>query len=131
MIYYDGREMNKCQELADVLLANGFIPRYKSDGTLDPKGRNYRFEYEDEILEAKKRDDVYPALEKCPKIQQYFIDKLQSGELEPVDYDSSDNDIDEEDYDNMSEEDFLKSLQEDENISNDNEAEETESFNIN
>jgi hypothetical protein len=115
MIYYDGRQMNKVQELADVLLMKGMIPRYKADGTLDEKGRNFRFELDGEVLDAKKRDDVYPALEVCPKIQEYFIEKLKSGEAESVNYEQ------EEDED-MTEDEFEASLAEDD----ENEAEEVE-----
>ena len=117
MIYYDGREMNKIQELADILVNKGMIPRFKADGTPDPKGRTFRFEYEDEILEAKKRDDVYPALEKCPKIQQHFLERLQAGDTEAVDYGNDEDEFESED-------DFLKSLEEDDE--NSLEAEETE-----
>jgi recombination protein RecA len=115
MIYYDGRQLNKVQELADVLLMKGMIPRYKADGTLDEKGRNFRFELDGEVLDAKKRDDVYPALEVCPKIQEYFIEKLKSGEAESVNYEQ------EEDED-MTEDEFEASLAEDD----ENEAEEVE-----
>ncbi len=116
MIYYDGREMSKTQELADILLNKGMLPRYRADGTPDEKGRTFRFEYEDEILEAKKRDEVFPALEKCPKIQEYFLNRLKSGDTESVYYSSNDDEFESED-------DFLKSLEEDDNLS---EAEETE-----
>lgn len=115
MIYYDGRKVDKVTELVDVLLMKGMIPRYKADGTLDPKGRNFRFELEDELLDAKKRDDVYVEMRNCPKIQQYFIDKLNSGEVDPVDYEQ-------DEFEDMSEDDFENSLFGDENF---NEAEET------
>lgn len=104
MIYYDGRKVDKVTELVDVLLMKGMIPRYKADGTLDPKGRNFRFEYEDELLEAKKRDDVYVEMRNCPKIQQYFIDKLNAGEAEPVNYEGQDE------FDGMTEDEFEDSL---------------------
>lgn len=116
MIYYDGRQVNKVEELAGVLLMKGMIPRYNAAGELNEKGRNFRFEYEDEVLEAKKRDDVYPALTKCPKIQQYFIDKLKAGESDSIDYSEKDE------FDGMSEDEFEASLNKD----GDNEAEETE-----
>lgn len=108
--------MNKTQELAEILINKGMLPRYKSDGSLDPKGRTFRFELEDEILEAKKRDDVYPALEKCPKIQQYFLERLKNGDIEAVNYGNDEDEFEDED-------DFLKSLEDDENSS---EAEEVE-----
>ena len=104
MIYYDGRKLNKTQELTDVLLMKGMIPRYKADMTPDPKGRTFMFEYEDETLLAKKRDDVYTEMEKCPKIQQYFIDKLNAGEAEPVNYEGQDE------FDGMTEDEFENSL---------------------
>ena len=108
--------MNKTQELAEILVNRGLLPRFKADGTPDPKGRTFRFELEDEILEAKKRDDVYPALEKSPKIQQYFLDKLKAGDITPVAYANQEDEFEDED-------DFLKSLEDDENSS---EAEEME-----
>lgn len=117
MIYYDGRQMNKVQELADVLLIKGMIPRYKADGTLDEKGRNFKFELDGEVLDAKKRDDVYPALEACPKIQEYFLDKLKAGDTDSVDYGKDEDD----EFGDMSEDEFEASL-----IDDENEAEETE-----
>lgn len=104
MIYYDGRKVDKVQELADVLLMKGMIPRYNAAGELNEKGRNFRFELEGEILDAKKRDDVYPELAKCPKIQEYFIEKLKAGESDSVDYS-----VDEEDE--MTEDEFEASLE--------------------
>lgn len=120
MIYYDGRKTDTITELTDVLLTKGMIPRYKADGTLDAKGRNFRFELDGEVLEAKKRDDVYVAMRECPKIQEYFLNKLKNGEIEPIDYEATDEDMDE--FGDMSEDDFESSL-----ISEDgNEAEEIE-----
>lgn len=113
MIYYDGRKMDSIEELAGVLLIKGMIPRYKADGTLDEKGRNFHFEYEGEVLDAKKRDDVYPALMKCPKIQEYFLNKLKAGEADSVDYSKDDE---------MTEDEFEASLLDE----NSNEAEEVE-----
>jgi hypothetical protein len=94
------------------------LPRYDASGNLSEKGRTFRFEYDGEILEAKKRDDVHPALEKCPKIQEYFLNKLKEGQAEAVDYAKENVD----DEDNMSEEEFLESLSEG------NDAEEIESW---
>lgn len=115
MIYYDGREMNKVDELTDVLLMKGMIPRYKADMTPDPKGRTFMFEYEGETLLAKKRDDVYTEMRKCPKIQEYFLEKLKAGETDAVNYDTEDE------FDNMSEDEFENSLFNDDVL---NEAEE-------
>ena len=116
MIYYDGRKVDKVTELVDVLLMKGMIPRYKADMTPDEKGRTFMFEYEGETLLAKKRDDVYSEMRNCPKIQQYFIDKLNSGETEPVNYSGKDE------FEGMSEDEFEQSLIND----CENEAEEVE-----
>lgn len=115
MIYYDGRKSDKVTELVDVLLMKGMIPRYKADGTLDAKGRNFRFEYDGEILEAKKRDDVYVAMRECPKIQEYFLEKLKAGETEAVNYDGEDE------FGDMTPDEFEQSLLADEVV---NDAEE-------
>lgn len=109
--------MDKVDELTDVLLMKGMIPRYKADGTLDAKGRNFRFELDGEVLEAKKRDDVYVAMRECPKIQEYFLEKLKAGETDPVNYEGDDE------FESMSEDEFEQSLLDDDVI---NDAEEVE-----
>jgi len=121
MIYYaDGfTNADPVKELADVLLLKGAIPRYDSSQNLKATGRTFKFEYEDEILLAKKRDDVYTELKKCPKMQQYFLDQLKSGKIEAVDYEKEEED----EFENMSEEEFENSLNEETDGS---EAEEVE-----
>lgn len=109
--------MDKVDELTDVLLMKGMIPRYKADMTPDPKGRTFMFEYEGETLLAKKRDDVYVAMRECPKIQEYFLEKLKAGETDPVNYEGDDE------FESMSEDEFEASLLDDSS----SEAEEVES----
>lgn len=110
MIHYaDGfTNDDPVKELTDVLLLKGAIPRYDAAGNLKATGRTFKFEYEDEILLAKKRDDVYEELKKCPKMQQYFLEQLKSGKIEAVDYEKAEDD----EFANMTEDEFEKSLNE-------------------
>jgi hypothetical protein len=82
MVYYDGRAIDKVDELAQVLLNRGLIPKYAADGTISSTGRTYKYTFEDEELVAKKKDDVASALRECPKMQNYFIEMLKSGKLD-------------------------------------------------
>lgn len=78
LIYYDGRQTDICDELADIILQNELIPKVGADGKPNPKGLTYKFELEDEKI-STRRLGLPDALRKCPKIQQYFIDMIKSG----------------------------------------------------
>ena len=79
-IYFDGREMNKSDEIAAVAINQGLIPKYDSQGNMSPTGRTYMIEAIDEEtgevqkLVAKKKDDVAPELRKYPAIQKHLLD---------------------------------------------------------
>lgn len=128
IIYYDGREVDQTDELANVILTNGLIPKYNAKGELDPKGRKYVFDYEDEHLEINKKDLMADALRECPKIKQHFIDLIKSGEYTA---DTTNTSVD----DDISEEEFFGSLDNDIKSNNSNmssnisDAEEIETFN--
>lgn len=107
MVYYDGRKVDTVKELATVVLAQGLIPKYDAKGNVSPTGRRYMYDFEDEHLEAHKKDDVEDALRECPKIQQHFIDILKSGDF------SSEQNKQEELDSEMSEEEFERQLKED------------------
>lgn len=122
-IYYDGRKVDPADEIADVILVNGLIPRYDSSGNISAKGRKYKFDWEDEHLEINKRADMADALRRCPKILQHFIDAIKSGDIlkDIANNQHADDDI--------TEEEFFKSL-DDNNDSRTtaSEAEEIETF---
>ena len=79
-IYFDGRTVDIADELAEVIISQGLIPKYNAKNEIDPLGKTYRFTVEDEILEVKKKDDIKEALRRLPKIKQYFVDLIKSGE---------------------------------------------------
>ena len=112
MIYYDGRKIDKVQELTDIAIMKGFIPRFKADGTPDPKGRTFKWVSEPAFL-AKSREEVYEQMKLFPKVQEEILDMIKNGV-------EVDNTIPMDDVDNMSEEEFEESL------NNTLEAEETE-----
>ena len=117
-VFFDGRRPDVVTELAEIAIENGLIPKYDASGALSPTGRTYRLEIDDEILLAKKRDDVKVELGKCPKIQEYLLDLIKSGkylEEMPGEEVQEDND-----YESMTDDEFLNNL-------TNSEAEETES----
>ena len=117
-VFFDGRRPDVVTELAEIAIENGLIPKYDASGALSPTGRTYRLEIDDEILLAKKRDDVKVELGKCPKVQEYLLDLIKSGkylEEMPGEEVQEDND-----YESMTDDEFLNNL-------TNSEAEETES----
>jgi recombination protein RecA len=117
MIYYDGRKVDKIQELADVALMKGLVPRYAADGTPSITGRTFKWPSEPLFI-AKKREEVYEQLKLFPNVQEELLTMIKKG-AEP-DVDIIDPDAD------MSEEDFENSLLEDDDSTPVNDAEETE-----
>lgn len=113
-IYYDGRKVDKVDELASVALLKGLIPKYDAQGNISETGRTYKWPNDPTFL-AKSKAEVAPALKKCPKMQEELINILK-GAIEDPDsapvYDSEDMDSD------LSDEDFERMALEDaENIS--------------
>lgn len=123
VLYFDGRKTDVVDELASIILANGLIPKYDSTGKLSDSGRTYMFELEDEKLRITKQSDMASALRQCPKIQQYFIDMIKSGNITTQVNNNENNNEDNYDNYDISDENY------DENYMNGNEAEELESFN--
>jgi len=128
VIYYDGRPVDKAEELAQVALLKGLIPKYDAQGNLSETGRTYKWPSEPKF-EAKKKDDVAKELKKFPKMQEELIDILRGAiedpESVPV-YDSEDmdGDLSDEDFERMALEDAAKIK----NGKIDNEAEEESSW---
>lgn len=99
MIYYDGREMNKSDEIGEVALTYGLIPKYDSQGNISPTGRTYKISCEDEELIARKKDDVIPELRKYPKIQNMLLEKIKNGiEEESTPSIEMDSDLSDEEF---------------------------------
>ena len=120
LIYYDGRQTDIVDELTDIIVQNELIPKVGADGNPNPKGLTYKFELDDEKI-STRRAGLADALRKCPKIQQYFIDMIKSGNYTvSTQMDKENNNIEDE-TDNIE-----KEITNSEN--NFNEAEEIESF---
>lgn len=108
-IYFDGREMNKSDEIAAVAINQGLIPKYDSAGNISATGRTYMIEAVDEEtgevqkLVAKKKDDVAPELRKYPVIQKYLLDIIQGNIKidETVKQTEMDSDMTEEEFEEM------------------------------
>ena len=117
-VFFDGRKPDVVTELAEIAIENGLIPKFDAAGNLSPTGRTYKMQIDDEVLLAKKRDDVKVELGKCPKVQEYLLDLIKSGkylEEMPGEEVQEDND-----YESMTDDEFLNNL-------TNSEAEETES----
>lgn len=78
-IFYDGRKVDAADEIAQVALLKGLIPKYDAAGNISPTGRTYKIAVEDEELIAKKKDDVAVELKKYPKIQEKLLKMLKEG----------------------------------------------------
>lgn len=118
-VRFDGKGANIADELAEIAIENGLIPKFDANGNLSPTGRTYRLEIDGEVLLAKKRDDVRVELGKCPKIQEYLLELIRSGKyLENAEGEISEEQ-DDNDYESMTDDEFLNNL-------TSSEAEETE-----
>lgn len=112
-IYYDGRECDKVDELADVAILKGLIPKYDAAGNISPTGRTYKIEVDGETFIAKKKDEISSELKKCPKVQAYLLDLIKNGIDDPTAnevYESEDldSDLSDEDFERMAIEDAEK-----------------------
>ena len=119
-VRFDGKGTNVADELAEIAIENGLIPKFDANGVLSPTGRTYRLEIDGEILLAKKRDDVRIELAKCPKVQKYLLELIRSGKY----LENAEGEISEEqenDYESMTDDEFLNNL-------TNSEAEETEGW---
>ena len=120
-VRFDGKGANIADELAEIAIENGLIPKFDANGNLSPTGRTYRLEIDGEVLLAKKRDDVRVELGKCPKIQEYLLELIRSGKyLENAEGEISEEQ-DDNDYESMTDDEFLNNL-------TSSEAEETEGW---
>lgn len=104
-LYYDGSKSDPIRDLAELSMLRGIIPRFKADGTPDPKGRNFKIEAEDEVLFAKNREQVVEQLATLPKVQEKLLSILTNPEY----IETAEQEIDE--YEGMSEDEFENSLE--------------------
>lgn len=120
-IFYDGRKVDKSDEIASVAISRGLINKYDAAGNISPTGRTYKMTVEDEELIAKKKDDVSIELRKYPKIQAKLLEMIKEGVL--PDSAQAPHELDSD----MSEEEFEEMIQnEAKQLKNGgNEAEET------
>ena len=109
-VFFDGRKPDVVTELAEIAIENGLIPKFDAAGNLSPTGRTYKLQIDDEVLLAKKRDDVKVELGKCPKVQEYLLDLIKSGKyLENAEGEISEGQED-NDYESMTDDEFLNNL---------------------
>ena len=95
-IYFDGHEIDECEELANIALANGIIPRYSASGELSKTGRFYKWADEPEFL-AKSKAEVAGQLRAFPSVKAAILQKIADGdfdEVDPEEVDDEDNDGD-------------------------------------
>ena len=110
-VYFDGRRPNIADELAEIAIENGLIPKFDAAGNLSPTGRTYRLEIDGEVLLAKKRDDVRVELAKCPKVQNYLLELIRSGKyLENAEGEEISEGQEDNDYETMTDDEFLNNL---------------------
>lgn len=122
VVRYDGKEIDRVEELANVALLKGLFLRTDAAGNPSETGRNYKWPNEPNFI-AKKRDDVVEELRRFPNVQQEIIDMLKNGiETDQV-YES--NDLESEMSDDEFEEMITREANEIEK--GDSEAEEVES----
>ena len=118
-VRFDGKGTNVADELAEIAIENGLIPKFDANGNLSPTGRTYKMEVDGEVLLAKKRDDVRVELAKCPKVQNYLLELIRSGKY----LENAEGEVvsEEQEYDceSMTDDEFLNNL-------TSSEAEETE-----
>lgn len=75
-IMYDGSPSDPYKELAELVVLKGVLPRYTADGKLNPNGRTFMFDYEDEHLIAKSKAEIPEQLKKLPKIYSRLLQLL-------------------------------------------------------
>lgn len=109
-VYFDGRRPDISDELAEIAIENGLIPKYDASGALSPTGRTYRLEIDGEVLLAKKRDDVRVELAKCPKVQNYLLELIRSGKYLENAQGEEISEGQEDDYESMTDDEFLNNL---------------------
>lgn len=107
-VYFDGRHVDDADEVADIALAKGIIPRYNAKGELTETGRQYKWPSEPKFL-AKSKAEVPEQIRLFPNVKQELIDIIASGDFESHQYDSEEMDSD------MSDEEFEESLRDDSN----------------
>ena len=95
---------------SSLFLQNGLIPKFDAAGNLSPTGRTYKLQIDDEVLLAKKRDDVKVELGKCPKVQEYLLDLIKSGKYLENAQGEEISEGQEDDYESMTDDEFLNNL---------------------
>ena len=77
-VYFDGRETDTADEIADIALSRSLIPRYNAKGELVANGRIYKWPDEPDFL-AKKKDDIAEELRKFPKVKEALEKIIREG----------------------------------------------------
>ena len=101
IVYFDGRKADICDEIAQIALNKGLIPRYNSSGELVPNGRIYKWPSVPEFI-VKKKDDIVPTLRKFPQVVKELEEIIRSGKIKEhiINYDI-DDEIETDDFDSI------------------------------
>lgn len=109
-IFYDGRKTDAADELAEVALLKGLIPKYDAAGNISATGRTYKWPSEPNFV-AKSRGEVAPELKKFPNVQAEILEILKNGLDDGENQFESqemDGDLSDEDFERMALEDAQK-----------------------
>ena len=101
-VYFDGRATSEVDEIADIALAKGLIPKYNAAGELCPTGRQYRWKDEPAFL-AKSKAEVPEQLKKFPNVANALKEIIMSGKFDEhtTDYENMDSDYEDEDFEEL------------------------------
>lgn len=105
-VFFDGRKVDKVDEIVDIALEKGIIPRYNAAGEKVSSGRQYKWDTEPLFL-AKTKSDVPTELRKFPHVQDEILEIIANGDYEKYqqDQDSFDSDVDDEEFEKIMQED--------------------------
>lgn len=117
VIYYDGRKVDKVDELVEVALLKGLIPKYDAQGNLSPTGRTYKWPTVPEFS-AKKKADVADEVKKYPQMQKELLEAIKNS-VEDPNWHQEQQDLDSDLSDEEFEEKMKREIEELENDDSD------------
>lgn len=103
-VYFDGRTVDDSDEIADIALEKGFIPRYNAKGELTSNGRQYKW-FSEPLFLAKSKAEVAEQLRQFENVKKELLDIIMSGNDEShiirYDDENNDNEISEDNSDDF------------------------------
>lgn len=102
-VYFDGRTVDECDEIAEIALSKALLPRYNAKGELTDTGRQYKWPNEPNFL-AKSKGEVAEQIRLFPNVREELKAIIASGNFEEHQFNSEIMDAD------MSDEDFEESI---------------------